>query len=370
MKKLILVICFSILFSSVAHASATSGAIDSTNKYAWSENIGWINFNPTTGIVYINDSAFSGHAWSTEYGWINLNPTNGGVTNDGEGTLGGYAWGEGVGWIDFTGVTVNSEGEFMGYATGDITGQINFNCANNDTCAISNFKVTTDWRPASSRSTVDPSTLGSPLSFLATTYIKEEIAEVTETTDIPEETIYQRDFKIFEDTKGHQYEQYIAELYALGVIDGYNSAFFGPDDYITRAQLTKISLNLFNIDILDDYENTFSDVENNKWYTRFVITASTHGIVHGYGDGTFQPDKNISKIEVLKILLEASELDISTDHIANYDDILQGKWYSPYANFADEKEIVSETDKYLEPERLLTRGEVCEIAILIYKLDQ
>ncbi|MEA1937009.1 MAG: hypothetical protein U9N04_02775, partial [Patescibacteria group bacterium] len=42
-------------------------------------------------------------------------------------------------------------GYFSGYATGDITGQISFNCSNTSSCGSSDFKVRTDWRPASSR---------------------------------------------------------------------------------------------------------------------------------------------------------------------------------------------------------------------------
>ena len=73
------------LFSNIALASTTNGAIDSTYKYAWGKNIGWINFGASNGNVSITDSALTGYAWSDNYGWINLNPTNSGVTNNAEG---------------------------------------------------------------------------------------------------------------------------------------------------------------------------------------------------------------------------------------------------------------------------------------------
>ena len=133
-----------------AFASTTDGTIDSTYKYAWGKNIGWINFGITSGNVHVTDSALSGYAWSENFGWINLNPTTSGVTNDSAGTLSGYAWGENLGWINFNGVTINSSGEFTGSASGDNSGQISFDCTN--------CKVKTDWRPASTRTT--PSTGG------------------------------------------------------------------------------------------------------------------------------------------------------------------------------------------------------------------
>jgi hypothetical protein len=117
-----------------------SARIDSVYKYAWGENIGWVNFNPTHGNVDVSDTKITGYAWSENYGWINLEPTNGGVFNDGNGNLSGYAWGENLGWIDFSNVKIDpNTGEFSGYAVILKDGsKINFDCAN--------CKVKTEWR--------------------------------------------------------------------------------------------------------------------------------------------------------------------------------------------------------------------------------
>jgi len=141
-----------ILPFSFALASETNGVIDSTYKYAWSENIGWINFGCDNCNVHITDTEVTGNAWSDSYGWINLNPSGSGVINNNEGALSGQVWGENIGWIDFSGVTIDNSGYFNGHASGNITGSISFNCANNSSCGSSDFKLQTDWRPASIRS--------------------------------------------------------------------------------------------------------------------------------------------------------------------------------------------------------------------------
>lgn len=147
------VLCFIFSFS-IVNASETNGTIDSSFKYAWGENIGWINFGCDGCSVEVKDDAISGYAWSTQFGWINLNPTNSGIENDGDGTLSGYAWGSNIGWIDFSGVSIDPLGEFMGYATVSSDGsQINFNCMQGASCLQADFKVKTDWRPASMRET-------------------------------------------------------------------------------------------------------------------------------------------------------------------------------------------------------------------------
>lgn len=118
----------------------SAGTILSDHKYAWSNNVGYINFENVT----VSDSALSGYAWSQNTGWIKFNPALGGVVNDGQGDLSGYAWGSGLGWIDFGNVQIDpSTGQFSGTATGDLVGTINFDCPNY-------CDVKTDWTTASS----------------------------------------------------------------------------------------------------------------------------------------------------------------------------------------------------------------------------
>ncbi|MFA6520613.1 MAG: carboxypeptidase-like regulatory domain-containing protein [Candidatus Paceibacterota bacterium] len=135
-----------------AFASETLGSIDTAYKYAWGENIGWINFGCDDCNVEITDTAITGYAWSSQFGWINLNSSTAGVLNTATGVLSGRAWSSNLGWIDFDGVTINTSGELLGYATLDSdSSQISFNCVNGSSCASADFKVKTDWRPASVR---------------------------------------------------------------------------------------------------------------------------------------------------------------------------------------------------------------------------
>lgn len=128
------------------NALAISGIIDAQAKYAWSSNLGWINFAPVDGQkkyigLEISDTQISGSAWSQNLGWIHFSPKNGGVLNNQSGKLSGSAFGENLGWVDFSGVSINCDGELVGQATGDVVGTINFDCTN---CAVK-----TNWLPLS-----------------------------------------------------------------------------------------------------------------------------------------------------------------------------------------------------------------------------
>ena len=123
-------------------APANEGNIDTTNKYAWPENAGWLNFRPTNGGVTVNDTYLSGYAWAENVGWIKLgsgtgpynNTTNSnwGVNRDSNtGALSGYAWSENAGWVNFDSsngqVTIDpSTGKFSGYAWAENVGWIHF----------------------------------------------------------------------------------------------------------------------------------------------------------------------------------------------------------------------------------------------------
>jgi hypothetical protein len=117
-----------------------AGTILSDHKYAWSNNVGYINFEH----LEVTNTALTGYAWAANAGWIKFNPAQGGVTNDGNGNLSGYAWGANLGWIDFDGTSINPEtGKFSGTASGSRVGTITFDCP-------SYCDVRTDWRKSTS----------------------------------------------------------------------------------------------------------------------------------------------------------------------------------------------------------------------------
>jgi hypothetical protein len=125
-----------------AHADTN---IDPVDKWAWSTNAGWVNFNPTHDGVMVYSDHLEGYAWAENIGWIrlgsysgemahtyaNTSPDDYGVNHDGAGNLSGYAWGTNMGWINFApthgGVTVDLDtGSLDGYAWSENVGWISF----------------------------------------------------------------------------------------------------------------------------------------------------------------------------------------------------------------------------------------------------
>ena len=144
-----------------------AGIDDNSSGYAWSENIGWISFNSTSGGgsdygVQIDPSTgdLSGYAWSENIGWISFNrvdtgnppaaPFDGGSGpiasyNSSTGELTGWmralSYGDGWdGWIRFENASIDASGDWHGWAWGDmVVGWISFN--GSDPGAGGNYKV-------------------------------------------------------------------------------------------------------------------------------------------------------------------------------------------------------------------------------------
>ncbi len=166
-KAIFLIVCVSYLlsFAHEAQASETNGTIVSGTDigYAWSDQIGWVNFSADTGHLAITDTGITGYAWSTQASWLNMAPQNGGVHIDAHGALSGFAWGSGVVWVDFSGVSISSGGKFTGQATGATIGTLTFDCTHCD--------VSTDYRPLSFRTSSSTTHPHSNSSTTAPIYI-------------------------------------------------------------------------------------------------------------------------------------------------------------------------------------------------------
>lgn len=205
---------------------------------------------------------------------------------------------------------------------------------------------------------------------LTTSSKSKTVATETETeTDSAETT----DSKVkFKDTEKHWAKDYIQSLYEKGIVSGYNAENYGPDNKITRAEFTKIVIEMFDIELPETAAtSTFKDIKSTEWYAPYVDAALENELVLGYNDKTFRPNQPINRAEAMKILLEASGMELETDYVASFPDLDKKAWYIAYINFAAENGIVSGYgDGKFGPANNLTRGEVAKIASLMLEMAE
>lgn len=95
-----------------------------------------------------------------------------------------------------------------------------------------------------------------------------------------------------------------------GIFTGYNDGSFKPQKSLTRAEALKVILESQNVQIENAKGQNlgFNDVDKYSWYTSYLKTALDLGIVHGYDDGSFRPNMPISRVEALAMLLNTAEV--------------------------------------------------------------
>lgn len=168
--------------------------------------------------------------------------------------------------------------------------------------------------------------------------------------------------KAFTDVgRGHPNYTAIHYLYNQGVINGYSDGTFKPEKTVNRVEALKMLMLAFNAGTGPAESLTFSDTDNSAWYATTLGTAVAKGIVEGYSDGTFRPANTVNKAEYLKILFKTNDIDMTDAVTANpYADVPKDAWYAPYAYMTNRKNLMDVADNILDPANGMTRGDVAE----------
>ncbi len=112
---------------------------------------------------------------------------------------------------------------------------------------------------------------------------------------------------------------------------------------------------------------SFSDLDQAEWAKQAIMVLSVKGIVSGYGDGTFNPNGNITRAEYCQILIGAiGKTNLAADVLFN--DVPSEAWYYHAVSVANSLGIVSGYgDGNFGPNDLITRQ---DMALMTYKAAQ
>ena len=93
-------------------------------------------------------------------------------------------------------------------------------------------------------------------------------------------------------------------LASHAIISGYSDGTFRPYANTTRSQLTKIVVGARGWALVNPATPDFNDIAGNPFY-QFIETAYQHGIISGYGDGSFRPFADVTRGQLCKIIVGA-----------------------------------------------------------------
>ena len=141
-------------------------------------------------------------------------------------------------------------------------------------------------------------------------------------------------------------------------IVGYGNGEVRPQNNITRAEVATIFFRLLTDDVRDENltkTNRYSDVASTSWYNTAVSTLSSMGIITGYPDGTFRPNAAITRAEFAAI---AARFDNDGDKTAAKFSDIATHWAKDEISIAyNNGWITGYPDGTFGPQRDITRAE-------------
>ena len=129
--------------------------------------------------------------------------------------------------------------------------------------------------------------------------------------------------------QGQWFNPAISTLSNAGIISGYPDGSFQPNGYITRAEFATIAVRFF--DVQYDGKDLFPDISTH-WAKDYINQAGSAGLVNGYPDGTFGPNRYITRAEAVTLVNRTLDRHPDQEHFLSDmlvwpDNMDTTKWY-------------------------------------------
>ncbi|RCX13554.1 S-layer family protein, partial [Anaerobacterium chartisolvens] len=112
----------------------------------------------------------------------------------------------------------------------------------------------------------------------------------------------------FADVESHIFKDEVNDAASRLIIDGLNDSSFGPDIKITRGEFVETIIRALGLLRTDKTTDKFKDVKPGSKYMASAAAAFEYGIVGGYGDGTFRPERLITREEAMNLIVRAMKV--------------------------------------------------------------
>jgi len=138
----------------------------------------------------------------------------------------------------------------------------------------------------------------------------------------------------FPDVESNWAYHSILSLFNQGVVQGYPDGAFRPERPITRAEFAKMMASAYNLPVSSPMAQTFSDLPATHWAFDAVEAAAQSKLFLGYPDGTFRPEDPVTKEQVVAVLVRQVGWTLSTPSSPTFSDLPTAEWSFPFVETA------------------------------------
>lgn len=165
---------------------------------------------------------------------------------------------------------------------------------------------------------------------------------------------------------GVWYSEGVSYCATKGYVSGYSDGTFRPNRNLTRAEMAVIMSNMMNL--TDSSGVSFSDVPSGQWYTEAVRKCAKANLINGYGNGKFGPSDQVTREQAAVILGNAFGLGKESEY-PNFSDANKiSDWsYKSVNSMVSHGYMAGMENRKFEPQGKLTRG---QIVTIIYAHDK
>lgn len=156
--------------------------------------------------------------------------------------------------------------------------------------------------------------------------------------------------------------QAINYLAKIGITKWFSDGTFKPENNISRAELLAFTFN-FAKKSLSNANVNFSDVNKTDWSYKYIATAKESGIINWFSDGTFKPNNSITRAEAIAVILNTI---IWKNKIWNmswslFTDVVEWSWQEKYIYYVVQNDLFNVSWNKFYPDNFIKRKEVAEI---------
>jgi len=166
--------------------------------------------------------------------------------------------------------------------------------------------------------------------------------------------------KGFSDTDGHWKEAGINQLIERGILKGYSDGIFKPDKIITRAEFTVALVKALELPVATG--NCIFDDVKNHWAKNYISTAVAQGMAHGYSPTAFGPDDPITREQMAVSIYNVLKMSPVTNKNSFSDNDLISPWAREAVDAVSQRGLISGYPDYsFRPQAYLTRAEAATV---------
>lgn len=148
------------------------------------------------------------------------------------------------------------------------------------------------------------------------------------------------------------------------IMNGISKDKFSPNGSLTRAQAAMIISRIdLGKDPVGEY-SSFSDVDQEMWYADAVGYMEKNNYISGYKDGTFKPNKKISRAEFAVLVSRYLNLDMPGE--ITFRDVKTTDWYyNPIAQMVSGGYMNGKSKNKFDPDKAITRAEALSVLVKV-----